>query len=314
MTALLLAEIHMSARHISKIRIHRNAPRAELLSTSGSAAIFSANYGFCNLSEISHDAGSSMDKLTVEDLHKRFGKKEVLRGVSLHAKPGDVISIIGSSGSGKSTLLRCINFVEPPNAGRILLNDEPIALHHNRRGELVVSDPKQLRNLRTKLAMVFQHFNLWLHLTALQNVIEAPVQVLRLSRSTAIERARHNLAKVGLGQEIEQMYPAQLSGGQQQRVAIARALAMEPEVILFDEPTSALDPELVAEVLRVMQNLASEGRTMVVVTHEMSFARNVSSHVIFLHEGRIEEEGSPREIFDHPKSERLKQFLAGIIR
>jgi histidine transport system ATP-binding protein len=269
---------------------------------------------FCNLGEIFHGAGSSMDKLTVEDLRKRFGKKEVLRGVSLHAKPGDVISIIGSSGSGKSTLLRCINFVEPPNAGRILLNDEPIALHQNRRGELVVSDPKQLRNLRTKLAMVFQHFNLWLHLTALQNVIEAPVQVLRLSRSTAIERARHNLAKVGLGHEIEQMYPAQLSGGQQQRVAIARALAMEPEVILFDEPTSALDPELVAEVLRVMQNLASEGRTMVVVTHEMSFARNVSSHVIFLHEGRIEEEGPPREIFDHPKSDRLKQFLAGITR
>jgi histidine transport system ATP-binding protein len=277
-------------------------------------AIFSANYGFCNLSEILHDAGSSMDKLIVEDLHKRFGKKEVLRGVSLRARPGDVISIIGSSGSGKSTLLRCINFVEPPNAGRILLNDEPIALHQNRRGELVVSDPKQLRNLRTRLAMVFQHFNLWLHLTALQNVMEAPVQVLRLSRSTAIERARRNLAKVGLGPEIEQMYPAQLSGGQQQRVAIARALAMEPEVILFDEPTSALDPELVAEVLRVMQNLASEGRTMVVVTHEMSFARNVSSHVIFLHEGRIEEEGPPREIFEHPKSNRLKQFLAGIIR
>ena len=178
----------------------------------------------------------------------------------------------------------------------------------------MVSDPKQLRKLRTKLAMVFQHFNLWLHLTALQNVIEAPVQVLRLSRNAAVERARRDLAKVGLGQEVEHMYPAQLSGGQQQRVAIARALAMDPEVILFDEPTSALDPELVAEVLRVMQNLASEGRTMVVVTHEMSFARNVSSHVIFLHEGRIEEEGPPKEIFDHPRSERLKQFLAGIAR
>jgi histidine transport system ATP-binding protein len=253
-----------------------------------------------------------MDKLTVENLHKSFGRKEVLRGVSLRAKPGDVISIIGSSGSGKSTLLRCINFLEPPNAGRILLNDEPIALHQTRRGELVVSDPKQLRKLRTKLAMVFQHFNLWLHLTALQNVIEAPVQVLHLSRNAAVERARRDLAKVGLGQEVEHMYPAQLSGGQQQRVAIARALAMDPEVILFDEPTSALDPELVAEVLRVMQNLASEGRTMVVVTHEMSFARNVSSHVIFLHEGRIEEEGPPKEIFDHPRSERLKRFLAGI--
>jgi histidine transport system ATP-binding protein len=255
-----------------------------------------------------------MDKLTVEDLHKRFGKNEVLRGVSLRAKAGDVISIIGSSGSGKSTLLRCINFLETPNAGRITLNGEPIRLRQNKMGELIVSDPKQLRTLRTKLAMVFQHFNLWLHLTAIQNVAEAPIQVLGLSRSAAVERARQNLAKVGLGPEIESMYPAYLSGGQQQRVAIARALAMEPEVILFDEPTSALDPELVSEVLRVMQNLAAEGRTMVVVTHEMSFARNVSSHVIFLHQGKIEEEGSPAEIFGRPKSERLKQFLAGITR
>jgi len=162
--------------------------------------------------------------------------------------------------------------------------------------------------------MVFQHFNLWLHLNAIENVTEAPVQVLGLSRSAAIERARQHLAKVGLSREIEPMYPAHLSGGQQQRVAIARALAMEPEVILFDEPTSALDPELVTEVLRVMQNLAAEGRTMVVVTHEMSFARNISSHVIFLHHGKIEEEGPPEEIFERPKSERLKQFLTGITR
>jgi histidine transport system ATP-binding protein len=251
-----------------------------------------------------------MDKLTVEDLHKRFGANEVLRGVSLRAKAGDVISIIGSSGSGKSTFLRCINFLEAPNAGRFSLNGEAIELRRNRAGELAVSDPRQLQKLRTQLVMVFQHFNLWLHLTAIENVIEAPIHVLGLSRKEAIERARHDLAKVGLGEEIEKMYPVQLSGGQQQRVAIARALAMAPEVILFDEPTSALDPELVTEVLRVIQNLAAEGRTMVVVTHEIGFARNVSTHVIFLHQGRIEEEGPPADLFDRPRSERLKQFLA----
>ena len=255
-----------------------------------------------------------MYKLIVEDLHKKFGNHEVLKGVSLRAKAGDVISIIGSSGSGKSTFLRCINFLEEPNAGRFVLNDEQIQLQRRKNGNLTVADPRQLRQMRIKLAMVFQHFNLWLHLTALENVIEAPVQVLGLSKTDAIERARHNLAKVGLNESIEKMYPAQLSGGQQQRVAIARALAMEPEVMLFDEPTSALDPELVGEVLKVMQQLAAEGRTMVVVTHEMSFARNVSNHVIFLHEGRIEEEGSPIEFFGRPKSERLKQFLAGILK
>ena len=255
-----------------------------------------------------------MYKLIVEDLHKKFGNNEVLKGVSLRAKAGDVISIIGSSGSGKSTFLRCINFLEQPNAGRFVLNDEQIRLQRRKNGNLTVADPNQLRQMRIKLAMVFQHFNLWLHLTALENIIEAPIHVLGLSKADAIERARRNLAKVGLSQSIEKMYPAHLSGGQQQRVAIARALAMEPEVMLFDEPTSALDPELVGEVLRVMQQLAAEGRTMVVVTHEMSFARNVSNHVIFLHEGRIEEEGSPIEVFGRPKSERLKQFLAGILK
>ena len=254
-----------------------------------------------------------MDKLTVEDLHKSFGTNEVLRGISLRAKAGDVISIIGSSGSGKSTLLRCINFLETPSAGRFSLNGEPIELRRTRAGELTVSDPRELQKLRTRLAMVFQHFNLWLHLTALENVIEAPIHVLGLSKQEAIKRARRDFAKVGLGEEVEKMYPVQLSGGQQQRVAIARALAMSPEVLLFDEPTSALDPELVTEVLRVMQNLASEGRTMVVVTHEMGFARNVSSHVVFLHQGRIEEEGPPADLFERPRSERLKQFLAGIL-
>jgi histidine transport system ATP-binding protein len=252
-----------------------------------------------------------MYKLVVEDLHKKYGGNEVLKGITLRAKAGDVISIIGSSGSGKSTLLRCINFLERPYAGRYILNDEPILLQRDRKGDLTVADPKQLRRMRTKLAMVFQHFNLWLHLTALENVIEAPIHVLGLSRIEAIDRARHNLAKVGLGAEIEKKYPANLSGGQQQRVAIARALAMEPEVMLFDEPTSALDPELVGEVLRVMQKLASEGRTMVVVTHEMSFARSVSNHVVFLHQGRIEEEGPPANVLEQPRSERLRQFLAG---
>lgn len=255
-----------------------------------------------------------MYKLVVEDLHKRYGANEVLKGVSLRARSGDVISIIGSSGSGKTTLLRCINFLERPNAGRIILDGVVIELKKDKKRDLSVANPKQLQQMRSKLAMVFQHFNLWLHLNALENVIEAPVHVLGLSRADAIERARRNLAKVGLGQEIETMYPIHLSGGQQQRVAIARALTMEPEVMLFDEPTSALDPELVGEVLKVMQQLAMEGRTMVIATHEMSFARNVSKHVIFLHQGKIEEEGAPADVFEHPKSERLKQFLAGSVR
>src|ERR1700692_1761940 len=181
-----------------------------------------------------------MDKLIVEDLHKKYGDHEVLKGVSLRAKAGDVVSIIGSSGSGKSTLLRCINFLERPDAGRYVLNGELIRLQRNRAGELIVADPGQLRQMRIKLAMVFQHFNLWLHLTALENVIEAPMHVLGLSKAEAIARARRDFAKVGLGQEIEKMYPAHLSGGQQQRVAIARALAMDPEVILFDELSAAL--------------------------------------------------------------------------
>lgn len=255
-----------------------------------------------------------MYKLVVEDLHKRYGANEVLKGVSLRARSGDVISIIGSSGSGKTTLLRCINFLERPNAGRIILDGVVIELKKDKKRDLSVANPKQLQQMRSKLAMVFQHFNLWLHLNALENVIEAPVHVLGLSRADAIERARRNLAKVGLGQEIETMYPIHLSGGQQQRVAIARALTMEPEVMLFDEPTSALDPELVGEVLKVMQQLAMEGRTMVIATHEMSFARNVSKHVIFLHQGKIEEEGAPADVFENPKSERLKQFLAGSVR
>ncbi len=251
-------------------------------------------------------------QLTAEDIYKRYGDQEVLKGVSLAARRGDVISIIGSSGSGKSTFLRCINFLEHPNKGRITVNGEEIRLRPDRSGALV-PEPKQLQRIRTTLAMVFQHFNLWAHMTVLENVIEAPIHVLKLTRPEALARAEKYLQKVGIAQ-FRDSYPAHLSGGQQQRVAIARALAMEPAVLLFDEPTSALDPELVGEVLRVMKGLAEEGRTMVVVTHEMGFAREVSSHVIFLHQGRIEEEGSPAEVFGNTRSERLKQFLSGSLK
>ena len=252
-------------------------------------------------------------KLQVEDLHKRFGSHEVLKGVSLRAVAGDVISIIGSSGSGKSTLLRCINLLEKPQQGRIVVAGEALRLKPDARGDLQAADAQQLQRLRAKLAMVFQHFNLWAHLTVLQNIIEAPVQVLGRPRDEAVAIARKYLARVDLG-GMEDRYPAHLSGGQQQRVAIARALAMEPEVMLFDEPTSALDPELVSEVLRVMQALAQEGRTMVVVTHEMGFAREVANHLIFLHQGRIEEQGRPAAVLAQPKSERLAQFLSGSLK
>jgi len=255
-----------------------------------------------------------MYQLTVENLHKRYGSHEVLKGVSLQAQAGDVISIIGSSGSGKSTFLRCINFLEQPSAGSIRVGSEEIRTVQDRHGALQAADARQLARVRTRLAMVFQHFNLWGHMTVLENVIEAPVHVLGLARDEAIVRARKYLAKVGLSQAVEDKYPSHLSGGQQQRVAIARALAMEPEVMLFDEPTSALDPELVGEVLRVMQTLAEEGRTMVVVTHEMGFAREVSNHVIFLHQGRIEEQGDPKQVLVTPKSERLAQFLSGSLK
>ncbi|WP_296655237.1 ABC transporter ATP-binding protein [Paraburkholderia sp.] len=255
-----------------------------------------------------------MHKLVVEDLHKKFGDNEVLKGVSLKARGGDVISLIGSSGSGKSTLLRCINFLERPCSGQITIGNELIRTTIDRDGALRVSDQKQLQRMRTRLAMVFQHFNLWAHMTVLENVIEAPLAVLGLHRDEAVARARGYLEKVGLPARVEGMYPSHLSGGQQQRVAIARALAMEPEVMLFDEPTSALDPELVGEVLKVMQALAEEGRTMIVVTHEMGFARHVSNHVVFLHQGKIEEQGAPQDILVNPGSERLSRFLSGKLK
>jgi len=252
-------------------------------------------------------------KLQVENIHKRFGSNEVLKGVSLSAHAGDVISIIGSSGSGKSTFLRCINLLEKPNEGRIIVAGEELKLAPAKSGELNAVDPKQLARMRTKLAMVFQHFNLWAHMTVLQNIIEAPVHVMGVPKDQAVDIARKYLAKVGL-EGKEDSYPAHLSGGQQQRVAIARALAMEPEVMLFDEPTSALDPELVTEVLKVMKNLAQEGRTMVVVTHEMGFAREVANHLIFLHKGLVEEEGNPAQVLASPRSERLAQFLSGSLK
>ena len=249
--------------------------------------------------------------VVVEDLHKRFGELEVLKGGSLEAREGDVVSMIGASGSGKSTFLRCINFLEMPTKGRIVVTGDEVALKPNRDGNLHPSDRRQLERVRTKLGMVFQSFNLWQHLTVMQNVIEAPVHVLGVPKAEAIERAGKLLHKVGLYEKRDQ-YPAFLSGGQQQRAAIARALAMEPKVMLFDEPTSALDPELVAEVLKVIRDLANEGRTMILVTHEMKFARDVSSHVIYLHKGVIEEEGPPQQVFGAPKSARCKQFVSGI--
>ncbi len=247
--------------------------------------------------------------LVVKDLHKRFGQLEVLRGVSLTAHEHQVISIIGASGSGKSTLLRCINLLEVPDAGEVCINGERVVLRRHADGRLTPADPRQVDRIRTRVGMVFQSFNLWSHKTVLENVIEAPIHVLRRPRAEVTEYARALLEKVGIGAKAHH-YPAHLSGGQQQRAAIARALAMEPQVLLFDEPTSALDPELVGEVLRVIRQLAEEGRTMVVVTHEMGFAREVSSEVIFLHQGRIEEQGPPARLFDAPYTERCRQFLA----
>jgi arginine/ornithine transport system ATP-binding protein len=233
--------------------------------------------------------------------------------VSLAANAGDVISIIGSSGSGKSTFLRCVNLLEQPHRARIVLNGEELKLMPDRDGSLRAADARQLQRLRARLAMVFQHFNLWSHMSVLENVMEAPVHVLGREKGEARERAEFFLNRVGVLHRKD-FYPAHLSGGEQQRVAIARALAMEPEVMLFDEPTSALDPELVGEVLKVMRDLAAEGRTMVVVTHEMAFAREVSRHLIFLHQGVIEEQGDPQTVLTAPRSERLRQFLSGSLK
>jgi octopine/nopaline transport system ATP-binding protein len=249
--------------------------------------------------------------LEVSDLHKSFGPLEVLKGVSATAKRGDVISLIGSSGSGKSTFLRCINLLETPDKGRIVVGGEELQLRPSRKGGLEAADRKQLERLRTGLGMVFQSFNLWAHRTVLENVIEAPVHVLKVPRREAIEKAEGLLAKVGLYDKRD-AYPTFLSGGQQQRAAIARALCVDPAVMLFDEPTSALDPELVGEVLKVIRDLAEEGRTMLLVTHEMAFARDVSSHVMFLDRGRVEEEGPPERVFGDPTSARCRDFTRSL--
>ena len=250
--------------------------------------------------------------VAVRNLEKRYGSLTVLRGVSLEARTGEVVSIIGASGSGKSTMLRCIPLLEVPEAGEVGVAGE--WLRWRLRGaKRVPAEPAQVARLRARLGFVFQSFNLWSHMTALGNVMEAPVQVQRRSRAEVMEEAVALLAKVGLADK-HHAYPAQLSGGQQQRVAIARALAMRPAALLLDEPTSALDPELVGEVLRVIRSLAEEGRTMLIVTHEMGFARDVSTRAVFLHQGRIEEEGEPRQVFDDPVSERCRQFVTSHLR
>ncbi len=246
--------------------------------------------------------------LSVRDIHKTFDDNKVLKGVSFDARSGDVISIIGSSGSGKSTLLRCINYLEKPDSGQIILAGEAIETRQDKEGRQYPLDKNQLLRMRSRLGMVFQNFNLWDHRTVLENIIEGPIHVLKSPRKQAVAQAEELMDKVGIMEKRDQ-YPSQLSGGQQQRVAIARALAMQPTVMLFDEPTSALDPELVSEVVEVIRTLAAENRTMVMVTHEMSLAREISSHLIFLDSGLIEEQGPPNQIMDNPKSERLRQFM-----
>ncbi len=250
--------------------------------------------------------------LEIKDIHKTFATHQVLKGISLSAHDHDVVAILGSSGSGKSTFLRCINLLETPTSGEVRFKGELIKMTR-RYGEPAAADMKQVDRIRSKLAMVFQQFNLWQHMTILDNVVAAQVHVLGRDKHAAIAKAEEMLAKVGVSDKLTQ-YPAQLSGGQQQRVAIARALAMDPDVMLFDEPTSALDPELVNEVLKVMRALAEEGRTMLVVTHEMGFAREVANRVMFLHQGRVEDEGAPHEVMKNPNSERFRQFLAGSLK
>jgi octopine/nopaline transport system ATP-binding protein len=247
--------------------------------------------------------------IAVKDMRKSFGDHQVLKGISLEAHEGDVISILGSSGSGKSTFLRCINLLEMPDSGEVWVGGELIRMKRGKDGQQMPADIRQVERLRTDLAMVFQSFNLWSHMTVLENLIAAPIHVLKRPRAECVEQAEALLNRVGIW-ERRNYYPSHMSGGQQQRAAIARALAMNPKVMLFDEPTSALDPELVGEVLRVMRSLAEEGRTMLVVTHEMSFARDVSSRVMFLHKGEVDALGAPKDMFAKPPSQQFKQFIA----
>ncbi|WP_223700830.1 amino acid ABC transporter ATP-binding protein [Sutcliffiella deserti] len=239
--------------------------------------------------------------IAVESLYKQFGELKVLKGIDLNVEQGKVVVVIGPSGSGKTTLLRCLNILETPTSGKVQIED--LSLDFSSKVAA-----KKIATFRRQTGMVFQSYNLFPHMTALQNVMEGPITVKKEAKAQVNERAKRLLSKVGLGDKVN-FYPFQLSGGQQQRVGIARALAMEPKVMLFDEPTSALDPELVGEVLRVMKELAQEGMTMVVVTHEMKFAREVADEVIFMDDGMIVERGTPKEIFEAPKAERTKQFL-----
>lgn len=249
----------------------------------------------------------SGEVIVARGLSKRFGANEVLRGVSLTAHQHEVVAIVGASGSGKSTLLRCIPLLEVPDEGDIVIGGETLAMLE-RGGRRLAANPKQIERVRSTLGFVFQNFNLWPHRTVLGNVIEAPVHVQHRSRASCIEEAEALLAKVGLSDKRD-AWPAELSGGQQQRAAIARALAMRPRALLFDEPTSALDPELVGEVLHVIRALAEEGRTMLIVTHEMGFAAEVASRAIFLDAGVIVEEGPPAQIFGAPETERCRAFV-----
>ncbi|MDL9938179.1 amino acid ABC transporter ATP-binding protein [Gordonia sp. ABSL1-1] len=242
---------------------------------------------------------------------KSFGALQVLKGVSLEVARGEVLCLIGPSGSGKSTFLRCVNHLEVVNAGRLHVDGELIG-YRERAGKLYEMSPKDAAKQRRDIGMVFQHFNLFPHRTALENIIEAPIQVKRQSRKAATERARELLDRVGLADKAD-AYPAQLSGGQQQRVAIARALAMDPKLMLFDEPTSALDPELVGDVLGVMRELAASGMTMLVVTHEMGFAREVADQLVFMDGGVVVEHGDPRELLSNPQHERTQGFLSKLL-
>ncbi len=253
------------------------------------------------------DAAARLPIIELDDIHKSFGDNEVLKGVSMTAHEGEVVSLIGSSGSGKSTLLRCINMLEVPERGTVKVAGETIALAGTPQARHV-ADEAQIRRIRSELGMVFQQFNLWSHMTVLENVMEAPLLVQQRDKAEVRGEAMEMLRKVGIAEKAA-AYPAQLSGGQQQRAAIARALCINPRVMLFDEPTSALDPELEVEVLRVIRLLAEEGRTMILVTHDMEFARTVAHRAIFLHLGKIEEEGPVDEVFGATKSVRLRQFL-----
>ena len=249
------------------------------------------------------DTSDAPTRLKANDIQKSFGSLHVLKGISVEAREGDVVSILGASGSGKSTFLRCLNFLERADSGQIKINDQEINLDTGTVAE------RDIRELRKHTGFVFQSFNLWTHLTVLENVTHGPINVLGKTKAEARDHAEAVLDRVGM-LERKDYYPSQISGGQQQRVAIARALAMDPDVLLFDEPTSALDPELVGEVLKVMRSLAEEGRTMLVVTHEMNFARDVSSKVVFLHQGQVDLDGPPREVFSEGSSEHFDRFLA----